>query len=52
MRNNLEIINQPGFANFDFLAEISDTWTASTDSLISYKIVYHGQLTRIIYSVD
>ena len=40
-----------GIANSDFLAQISDTWTASTDSLISYKIVYHGQL-HPNYSVD
>ena len=51
MRTKLKILNQSGIANFDFLAQISDTWTASTDSLISYKIVYHGQL-HPNYSVD
>ena len=53
MRTKLKIINQSGIANFDFLVQISDTWTASTDSLISYKIIYTtDSFTQITPSIS
>ena len=53
MRTKLKIINQSGIANFDFIVQISDTWTASTDSLISYKIIYTtDSFTQITPSIS